>query len=132
MNIPVGAAPLVGDSVPQSSSVSPPRIPASLYKKIYCSHWLRTGECDYLQQGCIYQHMIPELKILNEMGFRTYPRWWRDKISMDDGATAPMGGRRLRRSSPTADHSQGQAGDVAFDDAHLDDASFEDAKAQVL
>lgn len=78
------------------------------------------------------------------MGLRTYPRWWRDKIAMDDGATAPMGGRRLRRVSPAADHSHGQGpslterlfdvevGDVAFDDAHLDDASFEDAKAQVL
>jgi len=139
MNIPVDAAALVGDSVPKAYSGSLSRVPTQLYKKIYCPHWLRTGECDFLQQGCIYQHLMPKLETLNKLGFRTYPRWWRDKISMEDGASAPIGGRRLRQLSSTTDHSQDQGllpirplldldeGNIIFDDANL-----EDAKQQVL
>ncbi|KAF2099733.1 hypothetical protein NA57DRAFT_75237 [Rhizodiscina lignyota] len=47
-------------------------------KKEYCTHWIRTGECDYMQQGCLFKHEIPKRKKLEELGFRDVPKWWRD------------------------------------------------------
>lgn len=50
-------------------------------KKEYCTHWIRTGECDYMQQGCLYKHEMPSLATLKKIGFRgvEYPRWWAEK-----------------------------------------------------
>ncbi|KAK2737975.1 hypothetical protein FQN57_007329 [Myotisia sp. PD_48] len=49
-------------------------------KKEYCSFWLRHGECDYQQQGCIFKHEMPlDKSILEKLGLRDIPRWYRDK-----------------------------------------------------
>ena len=48
-------------------------------KKEFCSHWIRTGECDYIQQGCRFKHQIPDRKTLASIGFRSVPRWWQEK-----------------------------------------------------
>ncbi|KAK3064750.1 hypothetical protein LTS18_004369 [Coniosporium uncinatum] len=48
-------------------------------KKEYCTFWLRTGECNYMQQGCLYKHEMPDGAKLRELGFNTAPRWWSDK-----------------------------------------------------
>ncbi|KAI4290125.1 MAG: hypothetical protein L6R35_000613 [Caloplaca aegaea] len=45
-------------------------------KKVYCSHWIRTGECDFTQQGCIYKHEMPDNDTLNAIGIRTLPGWY--------------------------------------------------------
>ena len=39
---------------------------------------MRTGECDFTQQGCMFLHIMPELDILESLGFRSYPRWFRE------------------------------------------------------
>ena len=49
-------------------------------KKEYCSYWIRTGECDYTQQGCRYKHEMPDLQVLNSIGFRDYPYWWKQRL----------------------------------------------------
>ena len=49
----------------------------TLGKKVYCTHWIRWGECDYTQQGCLYKHEMPDEKKLHEIGIATYPRWYR-------------------------------------------------------
>ena len=49
----------------------------TLGKKVYCTHWIRWGECDYTQQGCLYKHEMPDEKKLQEIGIATYPRWYR-------------------------------------------------------
>ena len=36
------------------------RTPGTLGKKEYCTYYLRTGRCDYIQQGCRYKHKYPE------------------------------------------------------------------------
>ncbi|KAL9597610.1 MAG: hypothetical protein Q9219_005049 [cf. Caloplaca sp. 3 TL-2023] len=54
------------------------RIKAGLIpgKKVYCSHWIRTGECGFVQQGCLYKHEMPEDDILKEIGIRVLPAWY--------------------------------------------------------
>lgn len=49
-------------------------------KKIYCSHWVRTGECDFTQTGCLYKHEMPrDLKTLRGIGLSKVPTWWLQK-----------------------------------------------------
>ncbi|OQN97028.1 hypothetical protein B0A48_16832 [Cryoendolithus antarcticus] len=50
-------------------------------KKIYCTHWVRHGECDYTQQGCLYKHEMPDKATLESIGFRTVPRWYLEKTA---------------------------------------------------
>ncbi|MCJ1462765.1 hypothetical protein MMC07_001368 [Pseudocyphellaria aurata] len=52
--------------------------PGTYGKKIYCTHWIRWGECDYTQQGCLYKHEMPDEPTLNSIGIRTIPKWYRD------------------------------------------------------
>jgi hypothetical protein len=48
--------------------------------KEYCSYWLRHGECDYAQQGCLYRHEMPlDRSTLEKLGLRDIPRWYREK-----------------------------------------------------
>lgn len=58
-------------------------------KKIYCTYWLRNGECDYMQQGCRYKHEMPDMETLKSIGFLTIPRWYREKLQYDRGADRP-------------------------------------------
>jgi hypothetical protein len=49
-------------------------------KKEYCSYWLRTGECDFIAQGCLYKHEMPDREKLRQLGFtRGYPLWYQEK-----------------------------------------------------
>ncbi|RAL01171.1 uncharacterized protein BO80DRAFT_464827 [Aspergillus ibericus CBS 121593] len=55
-------------------------------KKLYCSYWLRHGECDYQQQGksasCLFKHHMPlDLPTLEKLGLRDIPRWYREKFN---------------------------------------------------
>ena len=51
-------------------------------KKIYCTHWIRHGECDYTQQGCMYKHEMPNRETLEKIGFRSVPRWWQERTAI--------------------------------------------------
>lgn len=59
-----------------------------LGEKVYCTHWIRHGECDYIQQGCRYKHEMPDRATLASIGFRTVPRWWQEKIAVQLGQSA--------------------------------------------
>lgn len=51
--------------------------------KEYCSYWLRHGECDYAQQGCLYRHEMPlDPATLEKLGLRDIPRWYREKYGL--------------------------------------------------
>ena len=53
--------------------------PGIFGKKHYCSYWFRTGNCNYMQEGCKFSHEIPEDEETRiAMGFRTFPTWMRD------------------------------------------------------
>ncbi|KAL8873566.1 MAG: hypothetical protein Q9174_000982 [Haloplaca sp. 1 TL-2023] len=45
-------------------------------KKVYCSHWIRTGECDFIQVGCLYKHEMPDDATLRAIGIRVLPAWY--------------------------------------------------------
>ncbi|KAE8394217.1 hypothetical protein BDV23DRAFT_18142 [Aspergillus alliaceus] len=52
-------------------------------KKEFCSYWIRHGECDYQQQGCLYKHEMPnDLSTLEKLGLRDIPRWYREKYGI--------------------------------------------------
>ncbi|KAE8379678.1 hypothetical protein BDV26DRAFT_291133 [Aspergillus bertholletiae] len=52
-------------------------------KKEFCSYWIRHGECDYQQQGCLYKHEMPnDLPTLEKLGLRDIPRWYREKYGI--------------------------------------------------
>ncbi len=47
-------------------------------EKIYCSHWLRLGECSFTQTGCLYKHVMPmSIPVLEALGLRDLPEWFR-------------------------------------------------------
>ena len=70
------------------TSASSPRNSSEQGDKIYCSYWIRSGECDYTQQGCRYKHEMPDKQTLASIGFRTVPRWWQEKIAIQLGQSA--------------------------------------------
>lgn len=59
--------------------------PGTFGKKVYCTHWIRWGECDYTQQGCLYRHEMPDELTLNAIGIRTIPKWYRDADAPKNG-----------------------------------------------
>ena len=59
--------------------------PGTFGKKVYCTHWIRWGECDYTQQGCLYKHEMPDEPTLNSIGIRTTPKWYRDANAPKNG-----------------------------------------------
>lgn len=59
-----------------------PAQPGIFGSKQYCTHWIRKGECDFVQQGCIFKHVMPDLAGLQLLGYRCYPRWFREASQM--------------------------------------------------
>ncbi len=63
-------------------------------KKKYCTHWIRTGNCDYMQEGCRYLHVIPDAETRLTIGIRDMPRW-----AKEDLPSPPREANPLRRRS---------------------------------
>ena len=87
-----------------------PMTPGVLGKKVYCTHWIRTGECDFMQQGCMFKHVIPDLATLLTLGYRSYPRWFREapqewqaqnSIDFDPTGLVPNMHKPWERSTPS-------------------------------
>lgn len=72
--------------------------------KVYCTYWVRHGECDYAQQGCVYKHEMPlDLSTLELVGHRDIPRWYREKhglasLLVNEGRNAPSVGLQDKRN----------------------------------
>lgn len=87
--------------------------------KEYCSYWLRHGECDYAQQGCLYRHEMPlDPPTLEKLGLRDIPRWYREKHGLGSylalglqkagsGSTRPLFMERNWRNQSEAAKSTG-------------------------
>lgn len=67
-------------------------------KKVYCTHWIRRGECDFTQQGCLYKHEMPDIETLQAIGIRGIPTWFLNayperarKYFLENTAAAPTG-----------------------------------------
>lgn len=63
-------------------------------KKKFCTHWIRTGNCDYMQEGCRYLHVIPDAETRLRIGIRDMPRW-----AKEDLPSPPRETHRVRRHS---------------------------------
>ncbi|KAL8633614.1 hypothetical protein Q9189_000562 [Teloschistes chrysophthalmus] len=63
-------------------------------KKVYCTHWIRTGECDFIQQGCLYKHEMPDGATLKAIGYHALPPWYliaHPEKARDRGYCVPSG-----------------------------------------
>ena len=70
--------------------------------KEYCSYWLRHGECDYAQQGCLYRHEMPlDRPTLEKLGLRDIPRWYREKHCLSSYLAGGNTMIDISASSPT-------------------------------
>jgi len=70
-------SPTMPDAIPSLAGGAGAGTKGTLGRKMYCTHWIRWGECDYTQQGCLYKHEMPDEDKLHEIGIATYPRWYR-------------------------------------------------------
>ena len=103
---------LANDNLPSKAAYGGMGTRGTLGKKVYCTHWIRWGECDYTQQGCLYKHEMPDEAKLQEIGIATYPRWYRiANPEMFNGVTegpewhrrpGPAPTDQLRRGPPPA------------------------------
>ncbi|KAF2436326.1 hypothetical protein EJ08DRAFT_142882 [Tothia fuscella] len=87
--------------------------------KIYCTYWIRHGECDYMQQGCRYKHEMPDSETLRTIGFQSVPRWFREKTSM-------AAARSMRPTLGFRDMIAGKKVEALPDSSSSDEASSED------
>lgn len=87
---------IAGDPGPKSGSLAmrtrplPPsgREPDQTRKE-YCTYWIKTGECDFTQQGCLFKHEMPDLQTLREkVGIGSVPHWYQVRCAMDARRTA--------------------------------------------
>ena len=70
----------------------------SLGKKEYCMHWIKTGECSYMQQGCKYKHKIPtDPEIQRRIGLRKMPEWVSESRNQEDFMERPEAQRSNAR-----------------------------------
>ncbi|KAF2231695.1 hypothetical protein EV356DRAFT_535209 [Viridothelium virens] len=70
------------ESLPYVRARPPPPsgLEPDLSKKKYCTFWLRKGECDFMQQGCLYKHDLPHTaEEWTHIGFKTVPAWIKHK-----------------------------------------------------
>lgn len=99
-------------------------------KKIYCAYWVRTGQCDFLQQGesssryvftslelltrlrigCKYKHEVNQT-ILNKVGMREIPKWYREKYGASSMRTGRHGNQKPeeKRSGNSMSRNNGSA-----------------------
>lgn len=72
--------------------------------KEYCSYWLRHGECDYAQQGCLYKHEMPlDKATLQRLGLRDVPKWYREKYGISSHLAVSGGKIQERREEELMD-----------------------------
>jgi len=69
---------------PTSRPVPPSGAEPDDGRKKFCTFWIRNGECDYTQQGCLYRHEMPDQITLAAIGFREIPKWWREKLRIEE------------------------------------------------
>jgi len=88
----------LGYRVPHPSGIEP-----DPSKKEYCTHWIKTGECDWTAIGCKFKHEMPGIEKLRELGFvRGIPKWWKEKSAI--GPRPPTWMQRRLAANEDADH----------------------------
>jgi hypothetical protein len=93
--------------------------------KVYCTYWIRHGECDYIQQGCLYKHEMPDEATCAIIGFRVVPQWWADKLKADADA-ADAQARRVQAETQAREQRE-QARPLTVDQAEQNEELGEHA-----
>ena len=79
-----------GSSKVQHPSKTPNAATPGIYgRKKYCTYWIRTGNCDYIQEGCKFLHVIPDAETRLRIGIRDMPRWAREEIPAPESEFLP-------------------------------------------
>lgn len=98
--------------------------------KQYCSYWLRHGECDYAQQGCLYKHEMPlDPEVLESLGHRDIPAWYRAKHALAS-LHAPKGvikdekSRAIKERSWRRDGSSARSGNTTLSAEQIKSAAM--------
>jgi len=90
----------LGYRVPHPSGIEP-----DPSKKEYCTHWIKTGECDWTAIGCKFKHEMPGIEKLRELGFvRGIPKWWKEKSAI--GPRPPTWMQRRLAANKDADQAE--------------------------
>jgi hypothetical protein len=67
---------------------------------VYCTHWIRTGECAFTSVGCKYKHEMPHVEKLRELGFTLgTPKWFQEKAAIAARGPTWMQRRLAERAS---------------------------------
>lgn len=84
-------------------------------KKVWCTYWLRHGECDFMQQGCMYKHEMPNTEKLLELGFRATPTWWTERKASKGKGSARSRTNKSQTLTPGRGRQTGGAHEAESD-----------------
>lgn len=97
------------------------------HKKVYCTHWIATGECKWMHTGCKYKHEMPGTEKLRELGFtRGTPKWWKEK----NAVSPPKPLTWMQRKMARVDDAEPQTGDVPAPRTFPDPSTFRARKPE--
>jgi hypothetical protein len=66
--------------------------------KKFCTKWLHSGECAFVQQGCRYLHVMPQDKQgLHAVGLKDWPEWYREEYHCGSILAVPGSGAAMPR-----------------------------------
>ena len=77
--------------------MDPQPMNGTLGKKIWCTYWMATGNCNYTQEGCKFKHEMPkDPEVLRALGFREIPAWYRQEMAALNKPRAAMNNKSWR------------------------------------
>ncbi|PPJ54422.1 hypothetical protein CBER1_07382 [Cercospora berteroae] len=109
------------DTTPPPSGIVPDQD-----KKVFCTHWIMTGDCKFVQQGCRYKHEMPSEAKLKELGIRHTPRWW-----LEHNAAIRLGGARNVAGPSLKPLDMLRKGDDADSESSSDESDESDSEVEV-
>ncbi|KAG8529453.1 uncharacterized protein KY384_006090 [Bacidia gigantensis] len=78
-----------GTQINHPSKTKDAATPGYFGKKKFCTYWIRTGNCDYIQEGCKYLHVIPDEETRLRIGIRDMPRWAKEDFPQQQEPVHP-------------------------------------------
>ncbi|GIZ42227.1 hypothetical protein CKM354_000550300 [Cercospora kikuchii] len=109
------------DTTPPPSGIVPDQD-----KKVFCTHWIMTGDCKFVQQGCRYKHEMPSEAKLKELGIRHTPRWW-----LEHNAAIRLGGSRNVAGPSLKPLEMLRKGEDADTESSSDESDESDSEVEV-
>jgi len=83
-------------------------------RKIFCSHWIKSGECAFTAVGCRFKHEMPPVDQLRKLGFLGVPRWYKEKSAIESRGLTWMQ-RRMNVNKDDEEEDMGALAPRVFD-----------------